>query len=218
MSRDEKTSADYAAILEPGRVRRARLVRAGLASLLIVVLGLGLLAIDEDGDEPDARSRLSSVAMAGAEPAAVVAPAPPIAGDTNAAVATAPEPVVPAAASAPALTATDPAGREAESAPQAATAAVPAIAPAPLGVAPAAGGSGARPPPGRGFMVQLGVFAAPENADRLRDELAAQGFSAHVQSRVVVGPFADRKSADLARARLHDERKLDGLIVPPRKP
>jgi DedD protein len=211
MSRDDKTSADYAAILEPGRVRRARLVRAGLASLLIVVLGLGLLAIDEDGDEPDAQPRRSSVAMVGAEAAAALAPAPPIAGDTNAAVAQASEPVVPATA--PALTATDPAGHEAESAPQAAPVPAPAIAPAPLGVA-----SAERPPPGRGFMVQLGVFGAPENADRLRDELAAQGFSAHVQSRVVVGPFADRKSADLARARLHDERKLDGLIVPPRKP
>jgi DedD protein len=78
----------------------------------------------------------------------------------------------------------------------------PSVAPAPLG---------------RGYMVQLGVFSELDNALRLRDELAAQGYPANVQSRVVLGPFSDRQAAASAQARVRGERRIDGVIVPPRK-
>jgi DedD protein len=73
-------------------------------------------------------------------------------------------------------------------------------------------------PPGPGYMLQLGVFGDPSNADSLRDELDGVGFPAHVQSRVVIGPYADRKAAQAAHDKLRQERKLEGMIIPPRKP
>lgn len=82
----------------------------------------------------------------------------------------------------------------------------------------------ATPPPGaaralaQGYIVQLGVFGDPDNAAVLSRELAAQGYPAHLQSRVVLGPFPDRQAAKAAAARLRGERKFEGIVVPPRKP
>jgi len=70
----------------------------------------------------------------------------------------------------------------------------------------------------RGYIVQLGVFADPGNADSLSRELAAQGYPARLQSRVVLGPFPDRQAAKAAAESLRRERALDGIIVPPPKP
>lgn len=90
-------------------------------------------------------------------------------------------------------------------------AAAPSVRPAP-------------PPPAstralaQGHIVQLGVFGDPENAAILSQELAAQGYPAHLQSRVVLGPFANRQTAKAAAERLRAERKLEGIVVPPRKP
>lgn len=70
----------------------------------------------------------------------------------------------------------------------------------------------------RGYVVQLGVFGDPDNAAMLGRELAAQGYPAHLQSRVVLGPFPDRQAAKAAAERLRRERKLEGIVVPPRNP
>ncbi len=70
----------------------------------------------------------------------------------------------------------------------------------------------------QGYIVQLGVFGDPDNAAILSRELAARGYPAHLQSRVVLGPFPDRQAAKAAAERLRGERKLEGIVVPPRKP
>ncbi|MDR1853595.1 MAG: SPOR domain-containing protein [Azoarcus sp.] len=66
-----------------------------------------------------------------------------------------------------------------------------------------------------GYFVQLGVFYAMENAEKLRSNVDAMGLPAHLQARVVVGPFSDKREAEAARRRL---RKLaKGIVVPPQK-
>lgn len=74
------------------------------------------------------------------------------------------------------------------------------------------------PPPGNGYMVQLGVFTDTENAATLLLELAAAGHPAYLQSRVVLGPYPNKAAAQQAQEKISRERKLDGMIVPPRKP
>lgn len=74
------------------------------------------------------------------------------------------------------------------------------------------------PPPGNGYMVQLGVFTDTENAATLLLELAAAGHPAYLQSRVVLGPYPNKAAAQQAQDKIRRERKLDGMIVPPRKP
>lgn len=74
------------------------------------------------------------------------------------------------------------------------------------------------PPPGPGFLVQLGVFVDTGKAENLRRELARKGYPAHLQARVVLGPFPNRQAALAAQEKIRRERKLDGIILPPRKP
>ena len=73
------------------------------------------------------------------------------------------------------------------------------------------------PPLGNGYLVQLGVFTAMENADGLRADLSARGFPAHVDGRVVLGPYPTKAAAEAARQRLRREGGPAGIIVPPRK-
>ncbi|BAL26528.1 SPOR domain-containing protein [Azoarcus sp. KH32C] len=73
-------------------------------------------------------------------------------------------------------------------------------------------------PPGNGFMVEVGTFTDAEKAETLRRELARHGQSAYLQSRVLLGPFPDRKSAQQAEEKIRRERKLGGMILPPHKP
>jgi DedD protein len=68
-----------------------------------------------------------------------------------------------------------------------------------------------------GYLVQLGVFGSMDNADGLRADVAARGLPAHVEGRVVVGPFPDKAAAEAARARLKREGLAAGIVVPPRK-
>jgi DedD protein len=69
-----------------------------------------------------------------------------------------------------------------------------------------------------GPVLQLGVFGAQDNAERLREELARQGFPARVESRVVLGPFPDRAAAEAAQAALKRAGQGGGIVVPPRTP
>ena len=134
-------------------------------------------------------------------------------------------PVTPVAGAAPAggrgdtvVTATQ-AGATALSA----AAALPETIESPVPATPSGAPAPAAPPVSasalaRGFVVQLGVFSDAANADALSRELSAQGYPAHLQSRVVLGPFADRQAAKAAEERLRRERRLEGIIVSPRKP
>lgn len=73
------------------------------------------------------------------------------------------------------------------------------------------------PPPGPGYLIQLGVFLDTANAESMRRELERKGYPAHLQARVVLGPYPDRKSAIAAQEKVRRDRELDGMIVPPRK-
>ena len=74
-----------------------------------------------------------------------------------------------------------------------------------------------------GWMVQLGVFASRENAERLALEVKVKGLRASVSEvttsgrklyRVRVGPAADRAGAQELQARLRAAGRPSGTIVP----
>ncbi|HNH16024.1 SPOR domain-containing protein, partial [Zoogloea sp.] len=105
-------------------------------------------------------------------------------------------------------------------APLAATpAAAPAGAPSAPAVAPQAE---VRPPadgraaPARGYVVQVGGFMEPAAAEDLRARLARGGVPVQLESRVMVGPFADRREALAAQSRLREQGYAPGVIQPSR--
>ena len=51
------------------------------------------------------------------------------------------------------------------------------------------------------YMVQLGVFNTPANAQSLQKQLKRAGINAHLETFVIVGPFKDRHEAEKALAR-----------------
>lgn len=65
----------------------------------------------------------------------------------------------------------------------------------------------------RRFLVQVGVFSNPANAEELVTKLQAAGIPVHVETRVQVGPFASRAEVDAARAKLRAMGIDDGLLV-----
>lgn len=77
------------------------------------------------------------------------------------------------------------------------------------------GGLIVAPPSGKGFMVQLGVFSEPGNADELAVRVKVWGYMVQQHARVMVGPYHDRKSAQAALQTLQRERKMEGLVIMP---
>ncbi len=143
-------------------------------------------------------SASASAATASAKPAAT-----PATNTTAKPVVVAPKPVeatkpVAAAVPAPAPAATKPA----------------AALPAPT---PAASASGT------GFAVQVGAFAAANDATALRDKLRGAGFNAFTESvntdkgtltRVRVGPAMTRTEADQLKASLQSKLGIAGMVRP----
>ena len=134
-------------------------------------------------------------------PAVPVAPAPAAAAAPSVASARpaiAPPPLAPAAVSAP-LAAKAPAAP-----------ASPAVPPTPAApVAPAEGHAS--------YALQVGVFATPAQAAALQARLSAEGIPSRLETRVVVGPFADRRDALAAQARLRDKGFSAGELIPFRR-
>ncbi len=64
---------------------------------------------------------------------------------------------------------------------------------------------------GQAYMIQVGVFTSPANAQALRKRLQRAGFGAHLETRVLLGPFKDKLDADKALARA---KKLGINAVP----
>ena len=60
--------------------------------------------------------------------------------------------------------------------------------------------------PGKAYMVQVGVFSSPANAQALQKQLQREGFESHLETRVQLGPFRNKRDADKALARA---KKLD---------
>jgi cell division septation protein DedD len=76
---------------------------------------------------------------------------------------------------------------------------------------------------GTGFAVQLAAFSKTADANALRDELRAAGFSAFTEAvntdkgtltRVRVGPVLNRAEADQLKAQVKSKVGLDGIVRP----
>lgn len=149
----------------------------------------------------------------------VIAPAAP------ARVETAKKPDEPATSAAP--------QQAAAPAPKSATASVapaPAATQAPAAVAPTrpspaapaqAAAAGAAPAPRASaegaYYLPLGAFPTAEQAEVLRARLSAEGVPSHLETRVLVGPFADRRDALAAQARLREKGFTPGELLPFRR-
>jgi len=55
--------------------------------------------------------------------------------------------------------------------------------------------------PGKAYLVQVGVFTSPANAQALQKQLQRAGVEAHLETRVQIGPFKDKREAEKALAR-----------------
>lgn len=70
-----------------------------------------------------------------------------------------------------------------------------------------------------GWAVQVGSFGQSENAERLRSQLAEQGFNAFSRPRdndlttVYVGPFESSEAGEQAMGELKEQANLQGLLV-----
>ena len=54
---------------------------------------------------------------------------------------------------------------------------------------------------GRAYLVQVGVFTSQANAQALQKQLQRAGIEAHLETRVQIGPFKDKREADKALVR-----------------
>ncbi|MEW6313502.1 MAG: SPOR domain-containing protein [Pseudomonadota bacterium] len=66
-----------------------------------------------------------------------------------------------------------------------------------------------------GYILQLGVFASPANAEALQSKLAKAGIRSHTETRVHVGPFKDKTEAEQAMAKLR-AMGMTPVIMPAR--
>lgn len=86
-----------------------------------------------------------------------------------------------------------------------------AVAPAPVAqVATSPAQSAAQRP----YVLEFGVFSSVASAEALRARLAQAGIPSQLETRVVVGPFADRKEALAAQARLREKGIDPGTLLP----
>jgi len=83
---------------------------------------------------------------------------------------------------------------------------------------PSAGTSiAAKPAPetGKAYVVQVGVFTSPANAQTLQQKLLKAGIPAHTETRVQLGPFQDRREAETALAKVK-KLGVNAVLVAPR--
>ncbi|MBI5331890.1 MAG: SPOR domain-containing protein [Betaproteobacteria bacterium] len=91
--------------------------------------------------------------------------------------------------------------------PENAAPSVPATPPAaPPAPAPHAAAGGA------GFVIQVGLFSNPKNAQELVQKLGRMGIKAHTETRVQLGPFQTKAEADKAQAELR-KRGVTGVVA-----
>lgn len=139
----------------------------------------------------------------------------PAVGATDAVPAARPAPVrTEAAAGAPAPTAVTPLPAR-PTLPQ--TAASPAQPSSPATPAAPTRPSPAASEPSTAYLLQVGVFSTPAQADALRARLMADGIPAQLETRVVVGPFNDRRDALAAQARLREKGFSAAEMIPFRR-
>lgn len=212
-------------------LKRKLVKRMAVAGALIAALLGGLAVIDrlvEMDDEGDAgpppitrpvpvpQKEIAGPVTPSAPPAPtpVAPPEPPPQPEVAAQPSLPPAPPPSAAPQPPRVIASRPvapaAVPEASSAPREA---VPPT-PAPETAAPAVA-KPSLPRPGRGYLVQAGVFTSAELAQELHAKLVLNGIPSSLETRVQVGPFSSEREAEAARVRLK-ALGIDGLIIPPR--
>jgi DedD protein len=173
--------------------RQRALTRAGVAVAVAVVVLLIALWVE---------NRIENPAPA---PASAPTPAPAAIPDVAGAVVL----PAPATSSLPleALVATEPAPVPEQ----------PAVVDEHAGEKPPQAAEPGHPPLADGYLVQLGVFGAMDNAETLRKNVAMRDLPVHIESRVVVGPFSDKAEAEAIREQLRRDGVVEGIVVPPRK-
>lgn len=77
---------------------------------------------------------------------------------------------------------------------------------------------GAKPPAGRAFALQAGVFSTPRNAEDLKARLELAGLPAQLETRVVLGPFKTRQEAEQAQSKLKTLGLARGQLVTVKQP
>ncbi|MEK6209720.1 MAG: SPOR domain-containing protein [Pseudomonadota bacterium] len=71
------------------------------------------------------------------------------------------------------------------------------------------------PATGKAYVVQVGVFMSPANAQALQQQLVKAGIPAHTETRVQLGPFQDRREAETALAKVK-KLGVNAVLVAPR--
>lgn len=66
----------------------------------------------------------------------------------------------------------------------------------------------------QGYVLQFGFFSSMASAEALRGRLAQAGVPSQIETRLIVGPFADRKEALAAQARLREKGVDAGVLLP----
>jgi DedD protein len=82
---------------------------------------------------------------------------------------------------------------------------------------PASARIAAKPAPATGtaYVVQVGVFMSPANAQALQQQLVKAGIPAHTETRVQLGPFQNRREAETALAKVK-KLGVNAVLVAPR--
>jgi cell division septation protein DedD len=195
-------------------VKKKALLRLAVAGVVTTAALGGLWWLDKNNSEPK-----KPLPEASAPTPIVAAPSPEVSAPETPPDASAqtPEPpapsasqptdqIAPAPASQPVESPPPPKVSNAPRTPSQLAAPTPASKPIPVPPQPsAAPPPQAMPAPGKGFVVQLGVFSNPDNARELVEKLNKQGVRAHLEARVQIGPFLNRQEAEKAQMEM---RKL----------
>ncbi len=190
-------------------IRRKAITRLGIAAIITLLTLAALWWLDQSGkSKPKARPAAPSPIVAAPVPPAPAAPEPaepeplpeeerpPTESET--APVEPPPPPKPGVMPKPAAAAPASPVRTATPAPVAPASAQPAAQAAPM----------AKP---GDFVVQLGVFSSPVNAQQLIERLTKQGIHAYTETRVHVGPFLNKAEAEKAQAELK-RLGLSGIV------
>jgi len=70
------------------------------------------------------------------------------------------------------------------------------------------------PATSKAYVVQVGVFLSPANAQALQQQLLKAGMPAHTETRVQLGPYQDRREAETALAKVKKLGVNAVLVVP----
>lgn len=203
-------------------IRRKAVVRLGIAAVVTLLALAALWWLEQSGKEkPKAKSAAPSPIVAAPTP---TPPAPPEPAEPEALPEEAPPAEPPTAETPSQPTEPPPPPRPGVlPKPPAAAPASPvknepvrpaAVTPRPVPTTPAALPQTVPPAPAAkpgDFVVQLGVFSSPVNAQQLVDRLKQQGIRAYTETRVHVGPFLNKAEAEKAQAELK-RLGLSGIV------